>query len=97
MARYVMTLHAGADFYIDNVQFTVTKIQGPTAFTLVRNHDGKAVSMTDDTPYKIAPSATAFVGLKGTTKVANVAIDAPRSVLIDPGTTYRKASRHPDR
>lgn len=92
---YVMALKAGEDFFVDDVQFLLAEIFDSTSFAVRRQTDDQLFKMMDDgIAYEIMPGVMASVGTRGTSHVAKVAIDAPRSIRIDPGVSYHSHGGH---
>ena len=90
-----MMLSEGDDFYVNDLRFVVTEIVSPVAFKIRRESDGQLFVMEDDGRVQgIAPLTSAFVGTRGTKNQARVAVNAPKSVFIDPGVNYRAKGGH---
>ena len=91
-------LTVGDDFYIDDQQYELIEIPNPTSCVVKKVSNGEQFSLTDNViGVEIAEEVKAHVGLRGQNRLVRVKFDAPRSVLIDRGSTYRSAGGHPPR
>ena len=90
---YVLTLKIGEAFFIDDVQFEVASILSSKSFVLRCCADDRLIAMADGQHQAIAPNASASVGNAGSISRAQVTIQAPKSVLIDPAVSYSRARR----
>ena len=90
---YVMTLKQGEDFYVNDVRFVLTEIVSSAAVKIQRDSDGKLFQMADGEVHQIAPLTSAFVGTRGSTTAASMAVSAPKSVSIDPGVSVSRERR----
>lgn len=91
---YVLTLKIGEAFFITDARFEVASIISSRSFVLRSCADDRLVAMADGQHQAIAPNASASVGNAGSISRAQVTIQAPKSVLIDPAESYLEHGGH---
>jgi sRNA-binding carbon storage regulator CsrA len=78
----VLTLRAGESLYINDEKFSLTRIVSKDKVRMMRHRDKTLFELTVKEGVEIDDDVIAQLGDRITSKVARIAIDAPRSKLI---------------
>lgn len=84
----VLTLKDQQDFYAGDEQFTVIEILSETHFRLKRERNGQIFHVTERW-IEVCPNVLISAGDRCQAKVARLAIEAPRDILVVRGERYR--------
>lgn len=77
----IIGVAVGRSFYIDNTRVRVAKVITPSEYILVCR--GVSYNISDTEAVEVYPSVRISSGLFGTTDLARLVIEAPRSIKID--------------
>ena len=86
----VLSLRKGQDFYLDDVQVLVTRVDGLMHFQLMLASSGQSFVITDAESVEIMPDVFVSAGDRPQRGIARVAIDAPREIRITRGDRWRE-------
>ena len=86
----VLSLREGQDFYLDDAQVLVTRVDGLMHFQLMLASSGQSFVITDAESVEIMPDVFVSAGDRPQRGIARVAIDAPREIRITRGDRWRE-------
>ena len=86
----VLSLREGQDFYLDDDQVLVTRVDGLMHFQLMLASSGQSFVITDAESVEIMPDVFVSAGDRPQRGIARVAIDAPREIRITRGDRWRE-------
>jgi len=87
----VLSLREGQDFFLDDEQVFVEKVDGLMQFRLVVAATRKSFEITDAESAEVLPNVYVSAGDRPQRGIARVAIDAPRNIRIMRGDRWREA------
>jgi len=85
----VLSLREGQDFYLDDAQVLVTRVDGLMHFQLMLAASGLSFTITDAESAEVLPDVFVSAGDRPQRGIARVAIDAPREIRITRGDRWR--------
>ncbi len=91
----VLSLREGQDFYLDDEQLVVRRVQGLMRFELQVAKTGKLHEITDAESSEVLEDVFVSAGDRPQKGIARVAIEAPREVRITRGDRYREMKQEP--
>jgi hypothetical protein len=86
----VLSLREGQDFYLDDAQVLVTRVEGLMHFQLMLASSGQSFVITDAESVEVMPDVFVSAGDRPQRGIARVAIDAPREIRITRGDRWRE-------
>ena len=86
----VLSLREGQDFYLDDAQVLVTRVDGLMHFQLMLAASGQSFVITDAESVEVLPDVFVSAGDRPQRGIARVAIDAPREIRITRGDRWRE-------
>ena len=86
----VLSLREGQDFYLDDAQALVTRVDGLMRFQLMLASSGQSFVITDAESVEVMPDVFVSAGDRPQRGIARVAIDAPREIRITRGDRWRE-------
>lgn len=89
----VLSMREGDDFYVANVRFVLREVHAETRFDLYLPSTKQLFKISEKEAINVLPDVFISAGDRGQSGIARVAIDAPRSILILRGDSYRAQQR----
>ena len=86
-----LTLSIGykGDFYVEDTRYVVTDFGDDRPTTVVRDEDGAEFLIRHDAGVELEPNVVVSAGFIVASNYARLVFQAPRSIKIDRGETYR--------
>lgn len=91
----VLSLRQGHDFYVNDERFIVSWVSSSTRFCL-RYPDNRRLIVNDDKWYTLVDDVYVIAGIpkmQDQDRIVNLAIKAPKNIVILRGSLYRAAKR----
>jgi hypothetical protein len=85
----VISMQLGEDFFVAHERFVVAEIKSTKHVVVERAKDGAYFDVTDLQMVEPVPNVFMSVAERGQMKLARLAIDAPREIMILRGDKYR--------